>query len=86
MLADEFDCHHSTIEDILHEAGKKRLKSKWVLHELTDEQKQKRLDVATRLFERYSSDQLSLAHIVTCDEKWVDFSNPHRQNEWRSPG
>ena len=23
MLADEFDCHHSTIEDILHEAGEK---------------------------------------------------------------
>ena len=86
MLADEFDCHHSTIEEILHEAGKKWLKSKWVPHELTDAQKQKRLDVATRLFDRYSSDQLSLEYIVTCDEKWVAFSNPHRQNEWRSPG
>jgi histone-lysine N-methyltransferase SETMAR len=62
------------------------LKSKWVPHELNEAQKQKRFDAATRLFERYSNDELDLEQIVTCDEKWIAFDNPHRHNEWRSEG
>lgn len=86
MLADEFDCSHDTIWHILREAGKRWLKSKWVPYELTTAQKQKRFDACSRLFERYSNDQLDLEQIVTCDEKWVAFDNPHRQNVWLSPG
>ncbi|XP_065645695.1 histone-lysine N-methyltransferase SETMAR-like [Hydra vulgaris] len=86
LLANEFECHHSTIEDIFHKAGRKCLKSKCVPYELTDAQKKKRFDACNRVFERYSNDQLDLEQIVTCDEKWVAFDNPHRGNEWRSLG
>lgn len=60
------------------------MKSKWIPKELNEVQKQKRLDVCTRLFEKWSNDQLDLEQIVTCDEKWIGFDNPHRHNEWRS--
>jgi histone-lysine N-methyltransferase SETMAR len=52
---------------------------------LTEAQKQRRLDVASRLFERESCESF-LERIITCDEKWVSFDNPHRCNEWLSPG
>ena len=52
MLADDFDCHHSTIEEILHEAGLKWRKTRLVPYSLTDAQKQKRVDAATELRER----------------------------------
>lgn len=85
MLADEFDCAHNTIWHTLQEAGKKCLKTKWVPHELTDVQKQKRFDAATRLLEQFNNGNLDLDCILTCDEKWVAYDNPHRANEWRSP-
>lgn len=54
---------------ILHEAGKKSLKSKWVPYELTMDQQEKRFNACVRLFESYSRNKLDLERIVTCDEK-----------------
>ena len=98
MLADEFECTNPTILNILNEAGKhafkplspitlglKSLKCKWVPHELTETQKQKRVDVCARLLKRYEEDDSLLNDIVTCDEKWVAFDNPHQGREWRYP-
>jgi histone-lysine N-methyltransferase SETMAR len=86
MLADEFDRDPMTIWHILQEAGKNYLKSKWVPHELTMPQQTKRFNACVQLLERHSEDRLDLRDIVTCDEKWIAFDNPHRHNEWRSYG
>ncbi|KAJ1369167.1 hypothetical protein KIN20_030570 [Parelaphostrongylus tenuis] len=45
-----------------------------------------RFEICFELPERYRRGNLDLQHIVTCDEKWVSFENPHRHNEWRLPG
>ena len=86
MLAEEFDCCFKTIANILHELGKAWKKSKWVLHELTEAQKEKRAEVARRHLDRYAREPGFLNDIITCDEKWVAFNNPHKHNEWLSPG
>ena len=86
MLADEFGHAPSTIWEILQEAGKQWLKAKWVPYDLTMEQQTKRFDACIRLSERYRRGNLELEQIVTCDEKWIAFDNPHRHNEWRSEG
>jgi len=52
MLADDFECSHTEIELILHEAGIKWRKIRWVPHLLTNAQKQKRVTIATELLER----------------------------------
>ncbi|KAI1720587.1 histone-lysine N-methyltransferase SETMAR [Ditylenchus destructor] len=49
MLADDFDCSFKEIALILHDAGKKWLKSQWVPKELTTAQKRNRVQIATRL-------------------------------------
>ncbi|PZR20713.1 MAG: hypothetical protein DI538_30100, partial [Azospira oryzae] len=80
MLADEFDRDPMTIWHILQEAGKHYLKSKWVPHELIMPQQTKRFNACVQLLERHSEDRLDLRDIVTCDEKWIAFDNPHRHN------
>lgn len=85
MLAGDFDCSHMTICRILHELEKTCRKTKWVPHELNEAQKAKRVGVSGRLFNRYSHEPLFLHDIITMDEKWVAFDNPHKHNEWLSP-
>lgn len=85
MLAEDFECSKTTIEEILREAGKVWKKSKWIPHELTQAQKQKRIDVATALLNR-NNETPFLESIVTGDEKWIPFKNPDHHNQWLSPG
>ena len=85
MLANEFDCHHSTIEEILHEAGLKWRKIQWVPHLLTDAQKQQRVDIATELLEHHKEEPF-LQNVITMDETWIPFSNPNPHNAWLFPG
>lgn len=65
--------------------GKKWLKSHWVPKELTEAQKRKRVEIATRLLCRHRRSPF-FKFIVTCDEKWIAFVNDERHGEWRSPG
>jgi len=52
MLAEDFGCGHTIIENILHELGKVWKKTRWVPHELTAAQKAKRVAVAQTLLDR----------------------------------
>lgn len=52
---------------------------------MNDAQKQKRIDVATRLLER-NEEEPFLENIVTGDEKWIPFKNPDHHNQWLSEG
>jgi len=66
-------------------SGKKWLKSRWVPKELSEAQKLKRVEVATKLLQRARYSPF-FDHIMTCDEKWISFVNEECHNEWRSPG
>lgn len=85
MLAEDFECHHRTIENILHEAGKTWRKSKWIPHELTETQKKRRFEKANEFIQRNNRAPF-LENIVTGDEKWIPFKNPNHHNQWLSPG
>jgi hypothetical protein len=51
---------------------KRKICARWVPHCLTAEQKQKRLEIATLLKERFNVEgQAFLYRIVTIDETWV---------------
>ena len=80
ILAEDFDCDHKTIVNILHELGKIWKKTRWVPHELTDTQKRNRVRAAQVLLARQA--QAPFLHLlVTGDEKWVSFRNPNPHNE-----
>lgn len=82
----DFDCSPQTISNIMHELGKTWKKSKWIPHELTAGQKSNRVRTSTHLLALIEEDPEILNDIVTVDEKWVNFDNPYRHNEWLSEG
>jgi len=61
-----------TIHGILHDhLGRRKRKSRWVPHRLTDENKQRRLNFATAMLKEITSGRLRLDHIITGDEFWI---------------
>lgn len=85
MLAEDFRCSHMQIARILHKLGKQVRKGRWVPHELTQQQKNRRLEAAQQLLQRYQEEPF-LDRIVTCDEKWVSYKNPVNKRQWLTPG
>ena len=75
-----------TIHEHLKLVGKVNKRGRWVPHRLTDKNKQDRVRIATDLLNRYREGSLKLDNIVTCDEKWVLYENPVRQNQWVDRG
>jgi len=67
----------------------RKLCARWVPHYLTAEEKQKRLEIATLLKQRFNVEgQAFLYRIVTIDETCVRDFEPElksQSNEWRSP-
>lgn len=61
------------------------MQGRWVPHELTNGQKQKRVEVAKQLRRRQLRSPF-LNSVITCDEKWVPLVNRERRKEWLSPG
>ena len=72
MLADDFECSHTAIENILHELGKVWKKTRWVPHELTQGQKNKRMNCAQTLLDRQEE--------VPFLDQLDDNAKPHRSN------
>jgi hypothetical protein len=68
---------------------KRKTCGRWVPHCLTAEQKQKCLDIATLLKQRFDVEgQAFLRQIVAVDETWVRSFEPElksQSNEWRIP-
>jgi histone-lysine N-methyltransferase SETMAR len=84
MLADDFECDQRSIVNILHEAGFKWRKTRLVPYELTEAQKQKRVDVCTELRERQNQIPF-VQDVITMDETWLPFNNPDVHNVWLRP-
>ena len=84
-LSGELGISKSTIASQLHKLGKVNTRCREVPHQLTPAQAQRRVDTCRQLLEN-PMDERWIKRVVTCDEKWVYFSNPDKENQWLEPG
>ncbi|XP_054152815.1 histone-lysine N-methyltransferase SETMAR-like [Oppia nitens] len=75
----------STIRRHLKAIGKKYVSSVWVPHDLTPQQKAKRVNTCKDLLSLQDSDPF-IRWMVTGDEKLIYYVNDSKKSEWRSPG
>lgn len=73
----------STAFEHLKSIGKVKKMDKWVPHDLTEIHMKTRLEIATSLLRRHSTDPF-LDRIITCDEKWIVYDNRKRSAQWLS--
>jgi len=85
ILAADFDCSHMQIDNILREAGKTWRCSKWLPHDLTLAQRQRRVTIATQLLQQQQQRPF-LERVLTSDEKWIPLDNIRPEKQWLSPG
>jgi histone-lysine N-methyltransferase SETMAR len=86
----ETSLHPPTIQTILHESlSMKKIASRWVPHELTEAQKNKRVECCQENIKLVNEGKIRLCDIFTGDESWIY----HRKIEsrkssasWLSPG
>lgn len=79
----------STLWRILQEVGAKKIKSRWCPHELTDPQKQSRMNIAGKHLARYQKESGFLDKIIAIDETWLKSYDPEdskQSSEWLLPG
>ncbi|KAM5284014.1 protein AF-10 isoform 9-T15 [Hipposideros larvatus] len=80
-VAKELNIGHSTVFRHLKQIGKVKKLGKWVPHELTANQKNRRFEVSSSLILRNNNEPF-LDRIVTCDEKWIVYDNRQRPAQW----
>ena len=80
-LLAELDIPQTSVFRHLHAIGKVNRRCREVPHDLTKNQRQ----TCRKLLENPRDDRF-IQRIVACDEKWVYFSNPDKQNQWLNPG
>ena len=81
-IAEMLDLSRSTVHRITHEDLKfKKVCSRWVPKQLTDEHKRQRLDCARRNLERLATEPNFLQHIITGDETWVHYDTPETKRD-----
>lgn len=84
-LAKKLNVTQQAISERLHALGKIQKEGKWVPHELTPEQRERRVDTCLSLLSRHKKKSF-LWKLVTGDEKWVYYENPKRRKHWVDPG
>jgi histone-lysine N-methyltransferase SETMAR len=80
-LALELGVGCATIMRHLTAIGQKKKLDKWVPHDLTENQKNRRLEVASSLLLRQKNEPF-LDRIITCYEKWILYDNTRRSGQW----
>lgn len=83
-LATFLNISWSTVQEHLHKLGKVWREGVWIPHHLTDSQREQRVILCTSLLSRHQATPF-LHNMITCDEKWILFTNPHRHKQWLSP-
>lgn len=76
-----YNVSKQTILTHLAQIGKVKKLDKWIPLDLTDEQRQRRLDTCLSLLSRNKAEPF-LNRIVTCDEKWILHDNRKRSSQW----
>lgn len=84
-LANQLGVTQQAISKRLHAMGKIQKDGKWVPHKLTEENKNRRVDICLNLLSRFKRKDF-LHNIVTGDEKWILYDNPKRRKAWVDPG
>ena len=83
-LAEQLNCHHSTVERHLHALGKVHKYGSWSPHQLSIDQLARRASICASLLSRQKQTSF-LERIVTGDEKWVCYANVYRRRQWLDP-
>ncbi len=79
----------TSLRRLLKEIGARKIMSRWVPHELSDQQKLARHAIAGKHLARYQRESGFLNKIVAIDETWVKSYDPKDQRqtgEWLLPG
>lgn len=84
-LAAGCDVSDKTVLIHLKQIGKIKKLERWVPHELTEANRQTRVDCCVTLLNRHNNEGI-LNRIITCDEKWVLYDNRKRSAQWLDPG
>lgn len=80
-IAVRMNIHYSTVSRHLQAMGKVKKLDKWVPHELTENNKIRRLEISSSLLSRHNNEGL-LHRLITCDEKWILYDNRRRSAQW----
>ena len=84
-MAEQLNVTQQAISDRLRAMGKIQKSGKWVPHDLTEAQRERRKVTSEMLLARH--DRKSFLHrIITGDEKWIYFENPKKKKSWVDPG
>lgn len=80
-LATILSTTHTTILHGLHSLGKVQKLHAWLPHVLTDNDKKRRMETCAHLLS-WKRNKAWLNNVITCDEKWVCYSNVLRRHQW----
>jgi histone-lysine N-methyltransferase SETMAR len=70
-IVDVLDISHGSVDTILKQHLKlKKISSRWVPHKLTQQQRQKRVDICIENLQKFENGTWRLCDIVTGDESW----------------
>ncbi len=84
-LAEQLNCHHSTVECHLHALGKAHKYGRLVPHQLSKDNLVQPASICASLLFRQKHEPF-LDRIITGDEKWVCYINVRRRRQWPDPG
>ena len=84
-MADELTCSHTAVNSHLQALGKVKKQSVWVPHDLSEFNRQCRVEACTSLLSLHLTTSW-LDSVVTGDEKWVLYDNVVRRHAWVSKG
>jgi transposase len=88
-LALALDISDYSVRAMLHDEGYAFVKSRWIPHELSDEEKEQRVNTVTQHLNRHLADNTFLDRIIAIDETWLPSYMPLtdiQSRRWQQAG
>ena len=88
-LAEVMGISHGSVHTLLVQGGYKKIGPKWLPHDLSAEDRRKRMAAARENLAWFERDARMLGRLISIDETWVRAYTPldHQQSrEWHLPG